>query len=273
MKRLGSGVLLAIVAACGGSSQSSSAPAAPEPAPAPVVAGATCEGVVAKMMAMSGDEMFGQVPADKQAKWKGRFSDLMITACREDGWPQAALDCADAAPDEAAFDACGDRIGTAEEEKMRARMQPFMQELTAEVGGEPPVSAQPEEPSYDLEAAAAWTSGPTSVAACDGYLAVVDGYQACDKVPPAAIEATRSAVALMTEAWAALRRPDGPVEARRAAAAGCMASVGALQHSMAALDCAPVTPPPPALIAAPAADVKAKKAKAKVKAKKAEKAD
>jgi hypothetical protein len=251
MKRLGSGVLSAILAACGGSSQSSPPPVASEPAPAPVAvaAAATCEGVVARMMAMSGDEMFGQMPAEKQPAWKGKFSDLLITACREDGWPQPVLDCADAAPDKATFEACGDRLGTAEQEKMMARMQPFMQELMADVGAPPAVSTQPEEPSYDLEAAAAWTSGPTSVAACDGYLAVLDGYQACDKVPPQAIEVTRSAVALMAEGWAALRRPDGPVEARRAAAAGCMANVSALQHSMAALDCAK--------------KAKAKKAKAK----------
>jgi hypothetical protein len=254
-----------MLAACGGSSSSSPPPAAPEPASAPVAvaAAATCEGLVAKMMTMSGDEMFGQLPAEKQREWKGKFSDLTITACREDGWPQPVLDCADAAPDKAAMDACGDLLGAAEQEKLMARMQPFMQELMADVGAPPAVSTPPEEPSYDLEAAAAWTSGPTSVAACDGYLAVLDGYQACDKVPPQAIEVTRSAVALMADGWAALRRPDGPVEARRAAAAGCMANVSALQQSMAALDCAPVTPPPPALIAAPAADAKAKKAKAK----------
>jgi hypothetical protein len=265
MKRLGCGLLFATLAACGGSSSSSPPPAAPEPAPAPVAANATCEGTVAKMLAMSGGDTFSDLPADKAAKWKARFADTMIAGCREDGWPQSVLDCAEAAGDEAAMDACGDDIGAEAQEKMMTRMQPFMQELTADMGVAAPMSEEAEEPAYDAEAAAAWTSGPTSVAACDAYLAVFDGFVACDKIPQQAVDASKNAVATMKEGWAALRRPEGPVEARRAAAEGCAAGMDALQQSMVTLGCAAVTPPPPALIAAPAAEPKAKGKKAKAK--------
>lgn len=238
MKRLGSSLLFVILAACGGSSPP---PAAPEPepaaAPAPVVATATCEGTVDKMMAMMSGDAFDAVPADQRDHWKRRFTEVMTAACREDGWRQSVLDCVGEAGTEAALEACAEGLGDAEEEKLQGRIEALIAELAADAA---PPSQPPPPPSSSSSGSdsAAITSGMTSIAACDEYLVVFDAYVACDGVPPQVVEASRAGIDAMKQAWANLQGADVPQEARQMASDACRQGTDALKESAAALGCA-----------------------------------
>jgi hypothetical protein len=271
MKRLGSSLLFVILAACGGSSPPP--PAAPEPepavAPAPAVATATCETTVDKMMAMMSGDAFDPVPADRRDHWKRRFTEVMTAACREDGWPQPVLDCAGKAETEPALEACAEGLGDVEEEKLQGRIQALITELTADAAppSEPPAPPPSSSSSSTAAAsdAAVITSGLTSIAACDEYVAVFDAYLACDKVPPQVVEASKQGIDAMKHAWADLRGADVPREARQAASDACRQGTDALKESAAALGCAMALPPAP-----PPAKAKPKKTKKGAKAKKGE---
>jgi hypothetical protein len=262
MKHSGPRLIALLLAAC---ARSPSPPAAaPEPAPAPPVAvapQATCEGTIARLMDVQGEAMVSQVRSDQQASWKATFADVMVTSCREDGWPQAVLDCVAAAPDSRALDACMKPLDEATLQKMTARLHPHAAAVMADMEAEP---APPSDPAL-----AAWTSGPTGIAACDGYLFVVEAYAACaENRTPDTDAAVKNMLATMKESWAHLREPGAPAEKRQAAADSCQQISDAVRAQAAAASCAIPPAPSPAVIAAPSPEpakkpAKTKKAKAK----------
>lgn len=261
MKHSGPRLLVLLLAACGGSSPPPAA--APEPAPPPVAAApqATCEATIARLNDVQGDAMVSRVRADKQASWKATFSDVMVTSCREDGWPQATLDCVAAAPDTKALDGCMKPLDEAMLEKMKARLQPHVEALMADMEAEPTPPSDP--------ALAAWTSGPTGIAACDGYLFVVEAFAACaENKTPETEAALNNMVATIKQGWAHLSAPGISVEERQAAADSCQQFSDAVRAQAASARCAIPPAPPPALIAAPKPEPAKKPAKAKRKAKK-----
>jgi hypothetical protein len=262
MKHSGPRLLVLLLAACGGSSPP---PAAPEPAPAPPVAAApqaTCEGTVARLVDVQGEAMVRQIRADRQAAWKTTFADVMVTSCREDGWPQATLDCVATAPDSKALDACMKPLDEAMLEKMKARLQQHGEALMADMEAEP--APAPSDPAL-----AAWTSGPTGIAACDGYMFVVEAFAACaENKTPETEAALKNMVATMKQGWAHLSAPGASVEERQAAADSCQQISDAVRAQATSASCRIPPAPPPALIAAPSPEptkkaAKTKKAKAK----------
>jgi hypothetical protein len=134
MKRLLSSALLACtLVACGGTSK----PAAPaDPEPSPTAAVATCEQAITRIMALQGDEMFGNLPLEKRDRWKAKFAEVMLVSCREDRWSSELLTCAADAADTKVMDACSERMPPAEQAKLQKRVDPFMRELKADVGAD-----------------------------------------------------------------------------------------------------------------------------------------
>jgi hypothetical protein len=196
--------------------------------------GPSCDATVTKMMGMSGDEMFGQMAKDKQDKWKAKFTELMVTACKEDKWSPEVLKCAHDAADKKAMDECGDKLGKPEQEKMMKRMEPFMKEMMEDMGmgaGKPPEAA----PAPEGAAPAAGEA--SGIAECDAYMATFDKYMACDKVPQQAKDASKQGVDAMKQGWAMMKDPNVPAESKKAAADACKSGEDALKQSATALGC------------------------------------
>jgi hypothetical protein len=197
--------------------------------------GPSCDATVTKMMGMTGDEMFGQMAKDKQDKWKAKFTELMITACKEDKWSPEVLKCAHDAADKKAMDACGDKLGKPEQEKMMKRMEPFMKEMMEDMGMG--AAKPPEAAPAPAEGAAPAAGGDSGIAECDAYLATYDKYMACDKVPQQAKDASKQSVDAMKQGWATLKDPNVPAESKKAAADACKSGADALKQSATALGC------------------------------------
>lgn len=216
----------------------------PPPPPPPAETKASCEVFVERFTTLQADAILGEVPVEKQATWKARIGEVVLVSCRDDRWPQPVLTCAAAASTSAALDECTEGLGKPEQELLVERLSPLVQAMMDDVGDEAP---PPPPPRASDPAAAAWTSGTTSVAACDAYVATLEVFLACDKVPPQAGDASRQAIAVMKDAWAQLRDPKVPAEARQAAADACLAGADALRDSAVQLGCpAPAAAPPPA---------------------------
>ncbi len=75
----------------------------------------------------------------------------------------------------------------------------------------------------------------TGLPACDEYVAMMELYARCDKIPPAAQDATRQAVDQMRSAWADMGNM--PVDARRAAEDGCRQATDAMRQASDAMGC------------------------------------
>jgi hypothetical protein len=232
MHRLLASAALAVTVACGGSSAKPAA--APEPAPVAVAAAPTpatpaftCAQTVAKMMGMQGDDLFGAMAADKRPTWIARFTALLTTSCEEDRWPPEVLSCSAAAKDKHEMDVCGEKVSADAQAKMMKRVEPFMQELMADMGA----AAAPTAPTTTIAVA------PTGVAACDRYLATMQRYIACEQVPQQARDASAAAMQTLQASFASLSDKATTDEARRAAADACQQSTDALLQAAQAIGC------------------------------------
>lgn len=245
------GALLGLaLAACGGSS---TAPNAPGPAPAPVAApAATCERSAARTLELRGDVLFTELPADKRALWQGRYTEMLVTACREDAWPQAVIECGAAAADVPALEACPDPDRAALE-KLGARVQPFLEAMIEDVKRSQPPTVPLGDPSL-----AAWTSGETAIAACDGYVFAIEAFIACDRTPPSSDEMGRKTVATMKEDWRRFRDPSVPAAERQDAADTCHAGTQDVRAAALAAGCPIPQAPPPAVVPPPAKPTRTK---------------
>ena len=126
--------------------------------------------------------------------------------------------------------ACGRR------DAERDRMQKQIDELSAEVGRLKQEAAHQQAQQQPAEAPVPEppSTGP-SIPACRDYVAAVEAYVECDRVPQASREATRNAMAQMRASW----RPDLPEDARAAAASACATATEAIRKGAAAVGCTP----------------------------------
>jgi len=93
-----------------------------------------------------------------------------------------------------------------------------------------PEAAKPAEP------AAAAAAG-TGIAECDAYLATVEKFAKCDKLPKEAKDAQLQGVEAMKTGWAALKDPNVPAEAKKAATDACKQSDDAMKAASTAAGC------------------------------------
>ena len=102
-----------------------------------------CGAAVAHALDLEAKDMLGQMPADKQAKWKAKLTTELTKACTEDKWPADGIACVAAATDGKALHACDPKMGPGYNEKMMKRMSPLMEEMMKDMGVAPPAAAAP----------------------------------------------------------------------------------------------------------------------------------
>jgi hypothetical protein len=210
--------LLLVLALAGcGSSAPPATTAVPIAAAAPPRA-AACDAVAARLIALQGDRMFAQLPADARATWSPRVEAVFAASCREDGWPDDVVTCATEASDGATIDACGDRLPPEVEQKVTARLQPVLAELMAAVV--PPATGP---------------VAPSGIPPCDAYMAALERYLACGKVTAANREALTANLGTLRAAFA--RSAQAPADKKQEAAATCARADAALRSSAAELGC------------------------------------
>lgn len=98
----------------------------------------------------------------------------------------------------------------------------------------------PSAPSRDTTAAAPATPSAqsTGVAECDSYLAALDKYMSCSKIPQAARDAQAASSKQMRAAWNWSSLPEASRKAAQdAAKTSCTQGLSAIQQSAKALGC------------------------------------
>jgi hypothetical protein len=138
----------------------------------PKAEGSSCAGVAATMMKLQGPELFGQLPDDKQAKWRDRFTETFTAACTEDGWSEQARACLAAAGDGSAIDACVTQLTQAQKDQVQKRVQPMMTAIMEDMGVVmPPPADLSGAPAVPGAAAPAAAAPPGDTAAPDAAAA------------------------------------------------------------------------------------------------------
>ncbi len=100
----------------------------------------------------------------------------------------------------------------------------------------PPATATPTTPSTGTPPAPT-TAADTGIAECDAYVAAYDKFNACDKVPAATKDASKTSIDQMKASWSSLKDPKTPEASKKAAADACKAAQDALEQSAKALGC------------------------------------
>ena len=94
------------------------------------------------------------------------------------------------------------------------------------------------EPSATAPSAPAPSGSANSgIPECDSYLAKVEKYMSCDKVPQAARDAAKQGIEASKQGWAALNGANVPEASKLAAASGCKQGEDALIQGAKALGC------------------------------------
>jgi hypothetical protein len=148
------------------------------------------------------------------AQWKGRLADLksadrkkaikasskaLAAACKNEGWSAFVRACV----------------------------------VTAKTADERGFCIDPTRWGYPAGAATATSSG--SVPECDAYVAVMEKYITCDKIPQASRDAARQGLDAMKSAWV---NPGAiPADARKAMADACKQGSDAMRQAGIALGC------------------------------------
>ena len=163
-----------------------------------------CEKVVA---AHYGDarwkgKLAGTKAADKKKLVKGSAAAL-LKACKTDKWSAYARGCVIAAKGDAERGWCLDEKDWG---------------YPAASVGAAPATARP---------------GGTGIAECDAYIAIVERYVVCDKIPQASRDAVRQGLDQMKAGW----NPGMPDDAKKAAADACRAGTDAVKQGATAIGC------------------------------------
>jgi hypothetical protein len=163
-------------------------------------------------------------------------------SCVEDLWPDAAKRCFTEA---SSFDDMGDcqhAFPKELEDRVEKRLEPVIERIIDQVnrGGAapttPPAVTPPATPPPIAPPPGATTAVVTSIeATCAGYLAAMERFLACDKVPQASRDAARQGIDAMKDAW----KQTGtlPAEAQKAMADACKQGEAGIVGAMTAQGC------------------------------------
>jgi hypothetical protein len=95
-----------------------------------------------------------------------------------------------------------------------------------------PAAADPAKPADPAPAGGAASTG---LAECDAYVAAMDKYMTCDKVPQSARDAAKQGLDAMKSGWANMGQM--PDDAKKAAGDACKQAVDALKQGAEAMGC------------------------------------
>jgi hypothetical protein len=89
------------------------------------------------------------------------------------------------------------------------------------------------------EPSAATGSSATSsgIPECDAYLAAVEKYMSCDKIPQATRDATKQGFESTKQSWAALKGSDVPEATKQAVVSGCKQGLDGMAQAAKAMGC------------------------------------
>ncbi|MCA9679347.1 MAG: hypothetical protein H6708_17215 [Kofleriaceae bacterium] len=200
--------------------------------------GDTCEALGAKMS----KEAMTRLPKDAPAEAKkmaeemsAKMSGILVKVCKEDKWPAKAISCGLKAKDPEKE--CNDTL-TAEQKK---HMQDEMAKAMG-MGGDDDKPAPADDKPADGEAGGdqgggdeAAAGGGTGLPDCDAYVASMEKYMQCDKVPQAARDAAKQGMDAMKSGWGDMSGM--PDDAKKQANDACKQAVDAMKQGAQAMGC------------------------------------
>jgi hypothetical protein len=190
-------------------------------------------GALGKRLESQMTKEMGDLPAEAKAMAEKQAKPMIaavVTSCKEDKWTKEAIDCGLTAEDPATD--CEGKITKEQMAKMEERMMKAMGDL-----GD--MFALPKEdddkPAGGGEVAGGGGGGASGVPECDDYVAAVEKYLACDKVPQEVRDGTKDALEMMRSGWGDAGAL--PAEAKQAMADGCKQATDAIQQGASAMGC------------------------------------
>jgi hypothetical protein len=99
----------------------------------------------------------------------------------------------------------------------------------------PADTAAPADTAKPADTAAPAGAANTGLAECDAYVAAMDKYMTCDKVPQSARDAAKQGLDAMKSGWANMGQM--PDDAKKAAGDACKQAVDALKQGAEAMGC------------------------------------
>lgn len=196
-----------------------------------------CKGIGEKVTRIMLEEMgFDDAKRKRAEAVAPELNDLFTTSCVEDLWPEEAKRCISAMKSARDFNDCEDSFPKETENAIKKRIDPVLEKLLKVLtddggggsGGSVPPPPQP--PATQPSSADAGSFEQ----ACAGYLASMDRFTKCDKVPQASRDAAKSGLDQMRQAMASNALP---AEAIKAMQDACAQAQTALDQSTTAMGC------------------------------------
>jgi hypothetical protein len=187
----------------------------------------------------------GMGDRSKAEKFAPEIASAIQASCVEDAWPDAPKRCFLMA---ASFDDmgdCQDAFPEELEDRVEKRLEPVIEKIMKLMMNDgsapttPPATPPPvTPPPTTIAPPPGATTGalPATIeAACAGYLARMERFMACDKVPKESRDAARQGIDAMKDAWK--QAGAMPAEAQKAMADACKQAEDALAQAMTATGC------------------------------------
>jgi hypothetical protein len=210
-----------------------------------------CDAVGKKVAADAKSKMpSGDMPAEAKKQMEEmttKMVGLVVTSCKEDKWSKEAIDCGLKSKDPESE--CNDKLSDDQKKKMQERMMKAMGDM--DMPAMPTEGDKPTEPAAGGEGAAAGgegaaaagtaaaggaaAAGGSGLPECDEYVAAMDKYMSCDKVPQSARDAAKQGLDAMKSGWANMGQM--PDDAKKAAGDACKQAIDALKQGASAMGC------------------------------------
>ena len=198
--------------------------------------GGGCEALGKKVVEDQKKEM-GDVPPEMKKmaeEMLAKGAALVVTSCKEDKWSKEAIDCGLKSKDPEKE--CEKLLTDEQQKKMEERMEKAMGDMMGmpkdeDKGGD---EGGGDEAGGD-EAGGEGGGAATGLAECDAYVAAMEKYLACDKVPQEARDGAKQGLDAMKSGWG--DTAGMPEEAKKAANDACKQAVDALKQGASAMGC------------------------------------
>jgi hypothetical protein len=215
--------------------------------------GGGCEELGKKMKESGMAEMPKDVPADAKAameKMVDKSAGILVKRCKEDKWSADTIKCGTTSKDpkkECMGKLTADQQKNLQDDMLKAMSEGDMPAIRKDEPKDEPAptepakeepAAAPTEPAKEEAAAppAEGTAAGTGLPSCDEYVALVEKYMACDKIPQETRDATKQGIDAMKQGWGDIGAL--PEETRKQMDDGCKQGVDALKQGASALGCA-----------------------------------
>ena len=181
----------------------------------------------------------GMGDRSKMEKVAPEIAEAINASCVEDLWPDEPKRCFMIAASIDDIGECQDAFPDELKDRVEKRLEPVIEAIMKQVMEDnmAPTTAPPAPPPVTPPPIAPPPGAlPTTIeAACAGYLARMDRFMACDKVPKESRDAARQGIDAMKQAWT--QAGQMPPEAQTAMADACKQAEDALAQAMTATGC------------------------------------